>query len=217
MRSEVYQPQLFPTDKRCSGCGALKPRTEFSRRLRAHDGLYEYCKPCCSKRGRVRRLAKPEEKSRQDKAYREKNKERLAAQKHQQYLDDPERAKSRAKAWVEANRQRVSVHKKNYKARKRSAEGRYTVEDIALIRRSQRDRCLYCNCMLGGDEHIDHLIPLSRGGTNWPENLALSCGYCNMSKRDKTPDEYRAWLATVKRGEHDDEIKPPGGVADVKA
>lgn len=47
-------------------------------------------------------------------------------------------------------------------------------------------RCQYC-----GDraDSIDHVVPRSRGGPHDWENLAAACRPCNMSKRDRTPDE----------------------------
>lgn len=48
--------------------------------------------------------------------------------------------------------------------------------------------CRYCGCT---DElAVDHIIPLSRGGTNDPENLTPACKPCNSSKRDKLVEEW---------------------------
>jgi hypothetical protein len=46
--------------------------------------------------------------------------------------------------------------------------------------------CQYC-----GDEanHVDHIVPISRGGTNDPENLVASCSSCNHRKGNRTPEE----------------------------
>ena len=33
--------------------------------------------------------------------------------------------------------------------------------------------------------HIDHILPVSRGGQNDLSNLRVLCGYCNMSKGSK--------------------------------
>jgi 5-methylcytosine-specific restriction endonuclease McrA len=70
-----------------------------------------------------------------------------------------------------------------------------------VIDRDDR-RCLYCfgrgTATAGPDGepwHIDHLTPVSRGGGNELENLALACGPCNMDKRDRTFDEYVDLLA----------------------
>jgi hypothetical protein len=51
--------------------------------------------------------------------------------------------------------------------------------------------CVYC-----GDEaqlQVDHVIPLSRGGTDDRDNLAPACKRCNMEKLDFKPEEWREW------------------------
>lgn len=39
---------------------------------------------------------------------------------------------------------------------------------------------------------IDHILPLSRGGTGHIDNLQLLCSGCNRSKGNKTMPEWRA-------------------------
>lgn len=42
-----------------------------------------------------------------------------------------------------------------------------------------------------GKDHLEHKIPLSRGGTNLYENLGIACQRCNCKKHTKTEIEYR--------------------------
>ena len=47
--------------------------------------------------------------------------------------------------------------------------------------------CSYCGSPAteGNDLTIDHIIPLSRGGTNRRDNLTVACRRCNTSKHDR--------------------------------
>lgn len=81
-------------------------------------------------------------------------------------------------------------------ALKRQAEGTYSTADIYLLLEEQCDLCGYCGIRLHGKFEIDHCIPLTRGGANWPDNLILACATCNKTKQDKTFDEWtkvRGW------------------------
>ena len=40
-------------------------------------------------------------------------------------------------------------------------------------------------------DHLEHKIPLSRGGTNEYNNLAIACQRCNCKKHARTEEEYR--------------------------
>lgn len=52
--------------------------------------------------------------------------------------------------------------------------------------------CVYC-----GEgffpRTVDHVLPVSRGGTDSRSNLAPACWPCNTEKLTFTPDEWRAW------------------------
>lgn len=54
-------------------------------------------------------------------------------------------------------------------------------------------RCWYCGGHLNPFEDlcIDHVFPLSRGGTNDIENLVPCCNHCNIEKGTSTVDEWR--------------------------
>ena len=51
--------------------------------------------------------------------------------------------------------------------------------------------CYLCEKpLLFGGDCLEHKTPLSRGGTNKYENLAVACRSCNSKKHNKTLEEY---------------------------
>ena len=72
-----------------------------------------------------------------------------------------------------------------------SLSGRYTVEDVEQKFIEQQGLCFYCDKDLNSiGFHREHMVPLSRGGTNDRDNLCLSCPNCNLRKGSKTADEF---------------------------
>jgi hypothetical protein len=65
----------------------------------------------------------------------------------------------------------------------------------AAVRREVEARdgqhCRYCEDD-GGPFHLDHVLPWSSGGRSTPANLVVACEPCNLSKGDRTPEEWRA-------------------------
>lgn len=112
------------------------------------------------------------------------------------YSNNKERAAISHKAWRKANPNASNTIWQNRRARKESAEGKYTVADVEELFDKQKGRCIgpVCNKMFDDTIEctVDHKVPLSRGGTNWPSNLQLLCRPCNSQKHDKTDGEWRA-------------------------
>lgn len=70
------------------------------------------------------------------------------------------------------------------------------------LARDQANRCFYCGCPLvepparGGPcppraATLDHRVPVSRGGTDDPNNICVSCYQCNVLKGCSTEEEFR--------------------------
>lgn len=52
--------------------------------------------------------------------------------------------------------------------------------------------CQYCGADLSSNprtQSIDHVIPLTKGGTHQKSNLVTACKSCNLKKKNKTPEE----------------------------
>ena len=70
-------------------------------------------------------------------------------------------------------------------------------------------RVKVCYCYLCGkliekekDFNLDHMIPTSRGGQNYPTNWRATHKSCNAEKGALTPEEYRMWqyLENLRNG-----------------
>lgn len=61
---------------------------------------------------------------------------------------------------------------------------------------SDDDVCTYCGEKA---ECYDHKIPVTRGGSDEPDNLTPCCAFCNREKNNKTVDEYLLYREEKKR------------------
>lgn len=112
--------------------------------------------------------------------WREKHPEEYRAQQHEYML-----------ARYRARPQECVTNTRNRRARLRNAPGKHTVEDVRRLYDAQEGLCYWCKKPLNGHYDVDHVIPVSRGGSNDPSNLVLACKHCNSSKNDSLPDEWR--------------------------
>lgn len=84
-----------------------------------------------------------------------------------------------------------------YSATRRSVVRNATIgnlEEIKEIYRKAKEspkvRCYLCKKLIPlGYRHVDHIAPVSKGGSHRPSNLAVACDDCNLSKHDKLPEE----------------------------
>ncbi len=71
-----------------------------------------------------------------------------------------------------------------------------TINDISLnkLKIKQNNKCYHCGCELKFDEnrqvHLDHFIPLSKGGLHSINNVVWSCQTCNAVKGARLPDTF---------------------------
>jgi len=88
---------------------------------------------------------------------------------------------------------------------------RLSLPSWSRLRRQVKKRdeavCQYCGieAQVG---HVDHVVPLSRGGTDTIDNLVWSCRKCNLSKRDKLLDEWEYRPGSGPAKEHVLDLSP---------
>lgn len=92
-----------------------------------------------------------------------------------------------------SKRQRVKDKRRDDRRRARLAGAEYERVDRGEIIRRDNSTCYLCSTKLALAEiHLDHVIPLARGGSHTASNLRVACAKCNLAKGAMTLDEYLA-------------------------
>lgn len=105
-----------------------------------------------------------------------------------------EKGRASQVAWVEANPEKRRATNARRWARKAEAPGTFSDQFIIDTLSAQSGVCAaaHCSTEITSNYSIDHIVPLSRGGSNWPENIQLLCVNCNSSKGNRDADEWQA-------------------------
>lgn len=193
--------------KVCKRCLVEKPATPeyFYRARLGKGGLRAECKECKNSQTQIWRSANVERVRKTRRArydanieaekeytlnWNRNNRQRLLDRKKAYRLANQDKIKEQLREWRRGNPERVRFHTRLRKAKIRGAKGTFTQSDIDLIYKNQKGRCWWCNKKIKGTPHMDHRIPVSRGGSNNPSNIVLACAFCNQSKHDKLPHEW---------------------------
>lgn len=206
------KPQVVDGQLRCTHCQELLPATAEYFPLRIFRtgalGFQSWCRRCAraaslkSDRQNPAGQQARQEKYRATPAGKEKLRERqrlerlnfperVRQRRRQWYLDHPERTVELRRAGYCRLKDVVMGRNRNRRALKKGSVGQHTAADVRAQMESQEGRCFYCRHPLDFGRpravHVDHFIPLTRGGGNGPDNIVVACQTCNSSKVDKLP------------------------------
>ena len=173
--------------KTCTKCKIEKDLSDFSKASKKPGGLRFQCKSCDMKYNK----ANSEKISEYQKNYYMKTAEYSAERKRKYHHENRDRIAAKRKIYRSENSEMLTISKRNERAKRRKAEGKHTLEEIQKILEMQKFMCANCNAKLvksGKNKyHVDHIMPLIKGGSNWPDNLQCLCPTCNLRKNAKDP------------------------------
>lgn len=204
--SAAYVPAPTEGERTCSICGVTKPLTEFGRRKDSPAGFRSACNDCKRiadaaamrrwrernpdlnlERARQWRAEHPEEERERYRRYDAANREkrRLAIAKSR--AENPEHHRELNRKWREANIEISRARCRAYWHRRRSGSDPSAHVD-AYAELILLQPCAYCGAT--DNMSIDHVVPLSRGGTHDVDNLLPACRSCNSSKGNRLLEEW---------------------------
>lgn len=174
--------------KRCPACGETKSVHAFGRSRKGSSvRVNPRCRECASAVA---------------KTWREQNRDRYNAF-FRAWRRDPENAAkqhARVSDWQRRNPEKDALSKAKHKAKRRSltAQGTITAAEWRSRLVEFDGRCGYCGRILvnqlgPGKRTLEHMRPVTRGGSHSIDNVIPACFACNRQKDDRTLVEYAAF------------------------
>ena len=176
----------------CKKCFVEYPlSTEFFYADKSQrDGLSRYCKLCNADKANKAYHKNIEQRREYARTYQRNNPDKVKANHARYIAKNPETYRKRLKEYQKNNPHIIRAATQRRRARLLGAVGTHTGSEIRAQYKRQRGACYYCGVEVGKEYHVDHVVPLSRGGTNDISNLVIACPTCNHKKHARLPHEF---------------------------
>ena len=124
------------------------------------------------------------------KKYREDNKESIRESMRKYHLENKEYLLQKKKEYLKTPIGKACHKNKEYNRRTIKKDGDVKTEQLLKLQQNAKV-CYWCGVNLKNIKvHIDHYVPLSKGGQHTMSNLVVSCSICNQKKHAKDPREF---------------------------
>jgi len=181
----AYQRRYYAANKEKCDAASKRYSKAHKEEIAAKAKAYRKDNPeYIAARDKKTYLANREKRTASSRKYRDGHKEECAARNLQWWQDNPDKARA-------------------FNAKRRALKKGATTEPLPDnydrgLYEAQRGLCFYCGEILEETgQHLEHMTPLSRGGSHSLANLCLSCPTCNLKKGTKTAEEFVAYEAVA--------------------
>lgn len=193
----------------CKECSNAQLRDRYradpeSEKLR-HKEDYDRNREARLETGRAYKVANKETLREKRKVYLEANKDAVSESFKAWYAKNRESQIAKAMKWhydnFERSIQNIKANNAVRKSRKRASGGKMTSREWREILNYFNYCCAYC--LRHSDEvgrlELDHMMPVSRGGTADASNMVPACRSCNSSKLNRTPMEFLSYKCKYRK------------------
>jgi 5-methylcytosine-specific restriction endonuclease McrA len=156
----------------------------------------------------------PEQKREKNRAYYVANKAKwfrpeARARRRAYDIANPGRVKARMSRYRKRHAEKLKAARREWCARDgnwartmrnwRAKNPKYYVgyyqirgEAVERLYVAQIGLCRYCRTPVEKKFEVDHMLPISKGGSHDEANLCIACVHCNRSKGSKTAEQFMA-------------------------
>ncbi len=203
--------------KKCTKCDEVKIVSEFGLDKHRKDGFKCSCKECIKEVRKVYLKKNKEKIAEKKKIYDQENRCRFAERVKKYLQENRERIAIREKKYRQDNKEKIILYFKEYrktdqcKITKTNSAHKIRYQKISssnntipvdriypltkelsqlLIR--QNHKCNICYTLISREKkniHLDHYVPLSKGGSHSIDNVQWLCAKCNFEKGSSMPKE----------------------------
>lgn len=187
--------------KICKTCEKEKLLEDFNKDKLSKSGLCYECKSCEHKKDKFYREFHKEEIRERSKIYYQTHKKEMKEynrccylihkEEHRKYdriyyLKYKKEEGKKKLEWERNNKDKVKIYGAKDRARKQNAEGSFTTQEWTDLKNKYGNICLCCRKKK--KLTVDHIVPLSKGGSNYILNIQPLCKHCNCVKGTQTID-----------------------------
>lgn len=177
--------------KECTRCKETKPLEDFNRKAERKDGRRSRCRDCEKELDALRR-ATPEHKAALRRYW---DTDEYKALRAAEYQRNREKIRASQKEYRKKYRKRPEVVEsrriENHN-RRNSLTGTLPADCMEQLIAKYGDKCMNPECKTPESKlTIDHVKPVSKGGTNTMDNVQILCARCNEAKGNRNSNDYR--------------------------
>lgn len=194
-KEKVSKKKIERSEKTCVLCKQSLLVSSFGINRASKDGLHKMCKPCRKEDAARTRKSNPKVQATASKKWRKKNPEKVRALRKKYRMKRHSFFLARAKEYLKTHPVERAAYTRNRRARLKGVNGKHTAAQLKSMMIEQDGKCNACGCDITRNPSADHIVAISKGGSNDISNIQLLCKSCNSRKFNK---DYSVFVQSLR-------------------